>query len=208
MVDPSNVWQNISSNFSTYIWSKQLFMSPGSRLHLLVNGGSVEWGPRCNEGDGLRMARGTSHSETDDTCLSSKPLQPQIHKRVLLMCKKAPKRSENQKHPTWWKETGETSKRTSVFKEGTSDFTILCGWKLPDVIKRTLYSATLQSSPDRHTDLNTHCLLSKDQGFLHHCSATGAPDTEWKLRASPPIHHRDTEEHLDGWEEITYRKQT
>lgn len=33
---------------------------------------------------------------------------------------------------TWWKETGETSKRTSVFEEGTIDFTILCGWKLPE----------------------------------------------------------------------------
>lgn len=127
------------------------------------------------------------------------------HKRMLLMSKKAHKRWEKQHHPTWWKETGETSKRTSVFNEGTSAFTILCGWKLPDVIKRTLGSAAQTS--DRHTNLNTHRLLSKDQGFLHRCSATGAPDTEWKLRASPPIHHRDTEEHLDGWEELIYRKQ-
>lgn len=63
----------------------------------------------------------------------------------------------------------------------------------------------LQTS-GRLTNLNTYRLLRKDQGFLHRCSATGAPDTEWKLRASPPIHHRDTEEHLEGWEALTYRR--
>lgn len=53
-----------------------IFVSVGSNLHLLVNVGSVEWGPQCSEGDAPRMARGTNHSGTDDTCPLSKPLQP------------------------------------------------------------------------------------------------------------------------------------
>lgn len=130
------------------------------------------------------------------------------HKHVLLMCKKkkkAPNRWKERQCPTWWKETGETSKRTSVFNEGTSVFTILCGWKWPGVI----YKKNIRQCSTwvfRHQtgskSLNAHRLLSKDQAFLHRCSAMGAPGTEWKPRASPPIRHRDTEEHLDKRDEL------
>lgn len=53
---------------------------------------------------------------------------------------------------------------------------------------------------------DTYCLLSKDQAFLRHCSATEAPDKEWKQHASPPIHHHDTKEHLEGWKSVALTK--
>lgn len=107
---------------------------------------------------------------------------------------------------TWWKETGETSKRMSVFKDGTSDLTILCGWKLPDDKEENYIELLLSKSTQTHTHTkwDTHCLLSTDRGFLHHCSAMGARGTEWKRRASHPIHRHDTKERLEGWENVTY----
>lgn len=52
---------------------------------------------------------------------------------------------------TWWKETGETSKRMSVFKDGTSDLTILCGWKLPDDKEENYIELLLSKSTHTHT---------------------------------------------------------
>lgn len=98
---------------------------------------------------------------------------------------------------TWWKETGETSKRTSVFKEGTRDFTTLCGWRLPDEKDEDYTRLLLSKSTHTHTTWDAHCLLCKDRGFLHRCSAREARDTGWKQRASPPTHHHDTKEHLE-----------
>lgn len=43
-----------------------------------------------------------------------------------------------------------------MFDEGTSVFTILSGWKLPDVIKRTLGCAALRSSKVRQAHKLEH----------------------------------------------------
>lgn len=177
--------------------------------HLVVCVGSVGRGPLCSKEDDSKKDHETSHSETNDTCLLSKPLTPPQTQHILLIRKQRHRSNEKagSVRLTWWKETGETSKRTSVFKDGTSDLTILWGWKWPNnkdenYIELPLFKST-NTQWEWDTQGDTHCLLSKDPGFLHRCSARGARDTEWKQRASPVIHHHDTKERLEGRENVT-----
>ena len=57
-----------------------------------------------------------------------------------------------------------------------------------------------------HKQWDTHCLLSRDRGFPRRCSATEAPDTGWKQRASPPTHHHGTKEHLERRQKVSCLK--
>lgn len=199
----------LNANSSTWEWLKHA----GPGLHLSVNAGSVERGPRRGGVGAPRTARGTSRSGTGDTCPWSEPPPPRwTQTRVTGVRGKKPHGGWNNGEASGGGgsllggrrlETLQKGRACSTRARATSQHPAVGNYL---VLKKEHYASVFKRQTG--TNLNAHRLLSKDQGFLHHCSATGAPDREWKPRASPPICHRDTEEHLDGWEELTNRKQT